>query len=104
MIHYHGGRHSTWQVAVEIWKRRHALVSYADPHAAVTPAVARALTRQQSEAVCDYLKSQYAIQKMGWFSSRKVTPLGMGVAPPPVPETEPLPPARTEVLVFVPQE
>jgi hypothetical protein len=31
MIHYHGGRHSTWQVAVEIWRRRHALVSYADP-------------------------------------------------------------------------
>ena len=32
MIHYHGGRHSTWQVAVEIWGRRHALVSYADPN------------------------------------------------------------------------
>jgi len=31
MIHYNGGRHSTWQVAVEIWKRRHALVSFADP-------------------------------------------------------------------------
>ncbi len=31
MIHYHGGRHSTWQVAVAIWKRRHALVSFADP-------------------------------------------------------------------------
>ena len=31
MIHYHGGRHSTWQIAVEIWKRRHALVSFADP-------------------------------------------------------------------------
>jgi hypothetical protein len=31
MIHYHGGRHSTWAVAVEIWKRRHALVSFADP-------------------------------------------------------------------------
>ena len=31
MIHYHGGRHSTWQVAVEIWKGRHALVSYAEP-------------------------------------------------------------------------
>lgn len=31
MIHYHGGRHSTWQVAVEIWKRRHALISFADP-------------------------------------------------------------------------
>jgi len=32
VIHYHGGRHSTWQVAVEIWKCRHALVSYADPN------------------------------------------------------------------------
>jgi hypothetical protein len=31
LIHYHGGRHSTWQVAVEIWTRRHALVSFADP-------------------------------------------------------------------------
>lgn len=31
MIHYHGGRHSTSQIAVEIWKRRHALVSFADP-------------------------------------------------------------------------
>jgi hypothetical protein len=30
VIHYHGGRHSTWQVAVEIWKRRHALISFAD--------------------------------------------------------------------------
>jgi hypothetical protein len=30
MIHYHGGRHSTQQVAVEIWRRRHALVSFAD--------------------------------------------------------------------------
>jgi hypothetical protein len=31
MIHYHGVRHSTWQVAVEICRRRHALVSFADP-------------------------------------------------------------------------
>jgi hypothetical protein len=31
MIHYHGGRHSTQHIAVEIWKRRHALVSFADP-------------------------------------------------------------------------
>ena len=31
MIHYHGGRHSTWQVAVEIWRGRHALVSHAEP-------------------------------------------------------------------------
>lgn len=31
MIHYHGGRHTNWQVAVEIWRRRHALVSFAEP-------------------------------------------------------------------------
>ncbi len=30
MIHYHGGRHSTQQIAIEIWRRRHALVSFAD--------------------------------------------------------------------------
>ena len=40
---------------------------------------------------------------MGWFSSRKVTPLGQGLKPPPLPETDPLPTARVEVLVFVPQ-
>ena len=38
MIHYHGGRHSTWQVAVEIWKRRHALVSFAEPQQIVIAA------------------------------------------------------------------
>ena len=38
MIHYHGGRHSTWQVATEIWKRRHALVSFADPQQIVIAA------------------------------------------------------------------
>jgi hypothetical protein len=38
VIHYHGGRHSTWQVATEIWKRRHALVSFADPQQIVIAA------------------------------------------------------------------
>ena len=78
------------------------VVAYADPRQA-KPSVAQALTRQQSEAVCDYLKKQHSIQKMGWFSSRKVTPLGQGVHPPPAPERDALPPARVEVLVFVPQ-
>jgi hypothetical protein len=78
------------------------VVSYADPRSADVQA-ARLVTRQQSEAVCDYLKGQHAIQKMGWFSSRKVTPLGQGVNPPPLPERDPLPAARVEVLVFVPQ-
>ncbi len=78
------------------------VVAYADPHTS-TPSLAQTLTRQQSEAVCDYLKKQHAIQKMGWFSSRKVTPLGRGIHPPPEPERDPLPAARVEVLVFVPQ-
>jgi phospholipid/cholesterol/gamma-HCH transport system substrate-binding protein len=78
------------------------VVAYADPHKSPA-ALARTLTRQQSEAVCDYLKKQHAIQKMGWFSSRKVTPLGQGIQPPPAPERDPLPTARVEVLVFVPQ-
>jgi hypothetical protein len=30
VLHYHGGRHSTWQIAVESWRRRHALVFFAD--------------------------------------------------------------------------
>lgn len=78
------------------------IVSYADPHKS-PPRLAHALTRQQSEAVCDYLKRQHSIQKMGWFSSRKVVALGQGVNSPPAPERDPLPPARIEVLVFVPQ-
>lgn len=77
------------------------IVAYADPHSADARA-ARVLTRQQSEAVCDYLKSKYAIQKMGWFSTRKVTPLGMGADLPPLPEPDPLPPDRVEVQVFCP--
>jgi phospholipid/cholesterol/gamma-HCH transport system substrate-binding protein len=79
------------------------VVAYADPKTATSAQTARALTTQQSEAVCDYLKKQHAIQKMGWFSSRKVTPLGQGTSPPPKPEPTPLPPARVEVQVFVPQ-
>ena len=78
------------------------VVAYADSR---TPSasVARTLTKKQSEAVCDYLKGQHAVQKMGWFSSRKVAALGLGTSPPPMPEKEPLPSGRIEVLVFVPQ-
>ena len=78
------------------------IVAYADPkgpHAGV----ARTLTRQQSEAVCSYLKAQHAVQKMGWFSSRKVTGLGQGTSAPPEAPKEGTPAARIEVLVFVPQ-
>jgi phospholipid/cholesterol/gamma-HCH transport system substrate-binding protein len=77
------------------------IVSYADPKN-TTSAVARALTQQQSDSVCEYLRNRFSIQKLGWFSRRKVTAIGLGTSPPPVPDTETLPPNRTEVLVFVP--
>lgn len=88
-----GMKHSGSEVVV---------VAYADPTTA-NPQTARVLTRQQSEAVCEYLKGNHSIQKMGWFRSRKVTPLGQGTSPPPTPERTPLPPSRVEVIVFVPQ-
>jgi phospholipid/cholesterol/gamma-HCH transport system substrate-binding protein len=78
------------------------VVSYSHP--SLDPDVARTLTFKQSKAVCDYLTTTHAVQKMGWFSwSRKVTPLGLGIDPPPAPEKEKLPLPRTEVIVFVPQ-
>lgn len=61
------------------------------------------LSQKQSEAVVNYLKDHHAVQKMGWVTRRKVTPLGLGTSSPPVAETEPLPAPRVEVLVFVPQ-
>jgi hypothetical protein len=78
------------------------VVAYADPKTA-NPTTAQTVTRKQSEAVCDYLKSHHAIQKMGWFTSRKVVALGLGANPPLEPEKERLPADRVEVLVFVPQ-
>jgi len=79
------------------------IVAYADPAGTHSEQTARILTRQQSEAVAEYLKQKHSIQKMGWFSSRKVTPLGQGASQPPVPERSPLPGSRVEVIVFVPQ-
>ncbi len=79
------------------------VAAYADPHGTVPGSVALALTRQQSEVVCEYLKDHHSVQKLGWFSSRKVTAVGLGAGPPPAPERDSLPPARVEVLVFVPQ-
>jgi hypothetical protein len=78
------------------------IAAYADPQR-TDAGVGRILTREQSEAVLEYLKKQHAVQKMGWFSSRKVVAVGCGTNPPPVPHKDPAPPARVEVVVFVPQ-
>jgi outer membrane protein OmpA-like peptidoglycan-associated protein len=86
-------RHSGAEVVV---------VAYADPKS-TEPAVAQRLTREQSEAVANYLKKTDGVYRSLWMWSRKVTPYGRGSLPPPVAETENLPPARIEILVFVPQ-
>jgi phospholipid/cholesterol/gamma-HCH transport system substrate-binding protein len=78
------------------------VVAYADPKRSEARA-ALEVTRQQSAAVVEYLTKQHAAHKLGLFAKRKVIPLGQGVQPPPVPAKEPQPPARVEVLVFVPQ-
>jgi phospholipid/cholesterol/gamma-HCH transport system substrate-binding protein len=93
---------SPWLAGLKHKGSEVVVVAYADPKGGRGSHV-QALTRQQSDAVCTYLKDQHAIQKMGWFSSRKVTSLGMGANPPPAPEKEQLPAARVEVVVFVPQ-
>ena len=66
--------------------------------------VALMLTQKQSEVVCDYLRKTHSVQSTGWmpWSSRPVRPLGVGSSPPEVPDAEKLPPARVELLVFVP--
>ncbi len=80
------------------------VVSYADPTSTELPSVtARSLTLKQSEAVANYLKEHLRAHRTGWFSSRDVTPLGLGLSPPPVPEREPLSPNRTEIPVFAPK-
>jgi phospholipid/cholesterol/gamma-HCH transport system substrate-binding protein len=65
--------------------------------------VARVLTRQQSQSVCDYLTNQLKAQRMSWLSSRKVTPLGLGGDFASLEQEAGLPADRIEILVFVPQ-
>jgi phospholipid/cholesterol/gamma-HCH transport system substrate-binding protein len=81
------------------------VVACADPKAGVSPSLARTLTESQSEAVVNYLKDHHSIQKASWVSWRTITGLGLGTDPYPGEEKDAkLPPARVEVLVFVPQK
>src|SRR5262249_9117182 len=79
------------------------VLAYADPKSGDASA-AKTLTQQQSETVGSFLQNNSAIHKRYGLLSRKMTMRGLGTAPPPVAEKEPLPPARVEVLVFVPQK
>ncbi len=60
------------------------------------------LSRQQAETVTDYLKNNHSIHKIGWFSRRKITPLGLGDKnfPGIEPSTE-SESSRIELLVYI---
>jgi phospholipid/cholesterol/gamma-HCH transport system substrate-binding protein len=79
------------------------VAGFASP--ALNPDFALTLTQKQSAAVMEYLKNNHRVHRTGfWFwSNRAVRSIGVGNNPPPVPESESLPPARIELLVFVPQ-
>jgi hypothetical protein len=93
-----------WLQSYRITGSEVVIVSYcsATPSMELSPAIADTLTQKQSEAVLNYMKDQMRIHRVGWFTGRKATPLGMGLNPPPLPEREPLPADRTEIQIFVP--
>jgi hypothetical protein len=81
------------------------VVACADPRAGGSAAMARTLTESQSTVVANYLKDRHSVQKAGWVTWRDVTALGLGTDRYPGEEKDSkLPPARVEVLVFVPQK
>lgn len=79
------------------------VAAFADPKQ--PPEFAQTLTEKQSQAVVEYLRSQHRVQRMGfwWWSNRQVKAVGVGANPSPMPESEALPAARIELLVFVPE-
>jgi phospholipid/cholesterol/gamma-HCH transport system substrate-binding protein len=102
------GRHAldsvaAWMNGLKAEGSEVVIAAFADPRNNAD--FAQELTRKQSEVVASYLKANHHVQRMGfwWWSNRPVRAIGCGVNPPPVPETEQLPPARVELLVFVPQ-
>lgn len=69
------------------------------------PDFAQAVTQKQSEVVSEYLRNQHKVHRTGWWwwSTRTIRAIGCGTLPSPVPDTDKLPPARIELIVFVPQ-
>jgi phospholipid/cholesterol/gamma-HCH transport system substrate-binding protein len=79
------------------------VASFAEPS---QPAdFAHTVTQKQSEVVTEYLRSHHKVHRTGWWwwSTRTVRCIGCGTSPSPIPETEKLPAARIELIVFVPQ-
>jgi phospholipid/cholesterol/gamma-HCH transport system substrate-binding protein len=80
------------------------VVAYAAPP--LDERSAQILTDEQAEAVKAYLVEQHKINRLSWWTGRNVTPLGMGIRPPPTAGAvgSGLPSRRIEIIVFVPPE
>ena len=79
------------------------VASFAEPNQKAD--FAQTVTQKQCEVVIEYLRSQHQVHRTGywWWSTRTIKAVGCGTQPSPVPETETLPAARIELIVFVPQ-
>jgi phospholipid/cholesterol/gamma-HCH transport system substrate-binding protein len=90
-------------------KQKHAgaevlVVAFAEPNQ--KPEFAQTVTQKQSEVVLEFLRNQHQVHRTGWWwwSTRPTRAIGCGTTPTPVPETETLPAARIELIVFAPPE
>lgn len=92
-----------WLAGVSNSKAEVAVAALCDPNdPGQTSASAQELTRKQSEAVVEFLKAQ-GVHKIGWVARRKMTPIGLGFGPSPVPEKGSVPPSYLQVVLFTPQ-
>jgi hypothetical protein len=78
------------------------VVAFHDPRDKnVQPAVASELTKKQAEVVAAYLTNAGA-HKLGTFSRRKITPLGMGQSLSPA-DPDPNAPSNVQVVLYTPR-
>jgi hypothetical protein len=98
---HHLGEVAAWLKGVRLDKAEVVVAARCDPDDAdQTPASAGELTKKQAEAVVEFLKGQ-GVHKIGWWTRRKMTPLGLGMHDSPI--REPLPASFLQVNLYVPQ-
>jgi hypothetical protein len=107
ILHDVGRQHlaniSAWLKDVQNDKAELVVAAQCDPNdKSQTSASAAELTRKQSEVVIEFLKSQQA-HKIGWWTRRPMTPVGLGLGPSPVVEPNPHALPVVQVILFTPE-
>lgn len=64
-------------------------------------AAAAELTRKQADAVAEFLRAN-GVHKLGWWTRRKITPVGLGSDARPAREPNPPPASAVQVIAFTP--